>query len=30
MAFALGQQVKILNGLRSNLAFGATFPEGAR
>ena len=28
MVFALGQPVKILNGLRSNLAFGATFPEG--
>jgi 4-amino-4-deoxy-L-arabinose transferase-like glycosyltransferase len=28
MVFALRQPVKILNGLRSNLAFGATFPEG--
>jgi 4-amino-4-deoxy-L-arabinose transferase-like glycosyltransferase len=28
LVFALGRQVKILNGLRSNLAFGATFPEG--
>lgn len=28
VVFALGQQVKILNGLHSNLAFGATFPEG--
>ncbi len=28
LVFALGQPVKILNGLRSNLAFGATFPEG--
>lgn len=28
LVLALGRPVKIVNGLRSNLAFGATFPEG--